>query len=138
MDEKGWLAIVSGTPFFHRQEVLAMSYVTGFLLPVPSANKDAYIASARKGWDLFKKYGAQSMVECWGEDVPEGKVTSFPMAVKKKDDEVVVFSWLTWPDKKTADDAWKKMEQDPAMKDMQMPFDGQRMMWGGFSPVFQS
>jgi uncharacterized protein YbaA (DUF1428 family) len=115
-----------------------MSYVTGFLLPVPSANKDAYIATARKGWDLFKKYGAQSMVECWGEDVPDGKVTSFPMAVKKKDDEVVVFSWLTWPDKKTADDAWKKMEQDPAMKDMQMPFDGQRMMWGGFNPVFQS
>jgi uncharacterized protein YbaA (DUF1428 family) len=125
-------------PVFPDKEVLVMSYVTGFLLPVPSANKDAYIASARKGWDLFKKYGAQSMVECWGEDVPEGKVTSFPMAVKKKDDEVVVFSWLTWPDKKTADDAWKKMEQDPAMKDMQMPFDGQRMMWGGFSPVFQS
>jgi uncharacterized protein YbaA (DUF1428 family) len=115
-----------------------MSYVTGFLLAVPAANKDAYIASAKKGWDLFKKYGASSMMECWGEDVPDGKVTSFPMAVKKKEDEVVVFSWLTWPDKKTADDAWKKMEQDPAMKDMQMPFDGQRMMWGGFTPVFQS
>jgi uncharacterized protein YbaA (DUF1428 family) len=115
-----------------------MSYVTGFLLAVPSANKAAYVAAARMGWELFRKYGAASMTECWGEDVPDGKVTSFPMAVKKKDDEVVVFSWITWPDRKTADDAWAKMQQDPGMKDMQMPFDGQRMMWGGFSPVFES
>lgn len=115
-----------------------MSYVTGFLTPVPSANKDAYITSAREGWEMFKRYGAQSMVECWGEDVPDGKVTSFPLAVKKKDDEVVVFSWLIWPDRKTADDAWQKMMEDPSMKDMKMPFDGQRMMWGGFQPVFQS
>ena len=60
------------------------------------------------------------------------------LAVTKKDDEVVVFSWLIWPDKKAADDAWAKMMEDPAMKDMQMPFDGQRMMWGGFSPIFES
>jgi uncharacterized protein YbaA (DUF1428 family) len=115
-----------------------MSYVTGFLTPVPSANKSAYVASARQGWDMFKKYGAVAMTECWGEDVPDGKMTSFPMAVKKKDDEVVVFSWLIWPDRKTADDAWARMQEDPAMKDMQMPFDGQRMMWGGFTPVFES
>lgn len=115
-----------------------MSYVTGFLVPVPAANKSAYIDAAKKGWEFFRKYGATSMMECWGEDVPDGKVTSFPMAVKKKEDEVVVFSWLIWPDRKTADDAWAKMQQDPAMKDMQMPFDGQRMMWGGFSPVFES
>jgi uncharacterized protein YbaA (DUF1428 family) len=119
-------------------EVHAMSYVTGFLTPVPAANKDAYIASATKGWDLFRKYGALGMTECWGDNVPDGKVTSFPLAVKKQDDEVVVFSWITWPDRKTADDAWARMEQDPAMKDMQMPFDGKRMMWGGFTPVFQS
>jgi uncharacterized protein YbaA (DUF1428 family) len=115
-----------------------MSYVTGFLLAVPTANKEAYIQSARMGWEMFKKYGALSMVENWGENVPDGKVTSFPLAVKKKDEEVVVFSWITWPDRNTADEAWKKMESDPAMKDMQMPFDGQRMMWGGFSTVFQS
>ena len=115
-----------------------MSYVTGFLTPVPVANKAAYIASAKQGWEKFKRYGALSMTECWGEDVPDGKVTSFPLAVKKKDDEVVVFSWLIWPDKKAADDAWAKMMEDPAMKDMQMPFDGQRMMWGGFSPIFES
>jgi uncharacterized protein YbaA (DUF1428 family) len=58
--------------------------------------------------------------------------------VKKKDDEVVVFSWIIWPDRKTADDAWSRMQQDPATKNMPMPFDGQRMMWGGFAPVFQS
>jgi uncharacterized protein YbaA (DUF1428 family) len=115
-----------------------MSYVTGFLLAVPTANKAAYIEAARKGWDMFKKYGATTMVENWGEDVPDGKLTSFPLSVKKKDDEVVVFSWITWPDRKTADEAFKKMETDPAMKDMQMPFDGQRMMWGGFTTVFQS
>lgn len=115
-----------------------MSYVTGFLTPVPTANKDAYVAAAKQGWDLFRKYGAVKMTECWGEDVPEGKVTSFPMAVKKTPDEAVVFSWIIWPDKQTADSAWKKMEQDPAMKDMQMPFDGKRMMWGGFTPVFES
>src|SRR6266567_4432312 len=85
-----------------------MAYVTGFLTPVPIANKAAYIASAKQGWEMFKRYGALSM--------------------KKKDDEVVVFSWLMWPDKKAADDAWAKMMEDPAMKDMQMPFDGQRMM----------
>ena len=71
-------------------------------------------------------------------DVPDGKVTSFPMAVKLEDGEVVVFSWLIWPDKKTADDAWAKMEKDPAMADMDMPFDGKRMMWGGFETIFQN
>jgi uncharacterized protein YbaA (DUF1428 family) len=115
-----------------------MSYVSGFLTPVPVANKQAYIDAARQGWEMFKRYGATSMTECWGEDVPDGKITSFPMAVKKKDDEVVVFSWITWPDRQTADKAFAAMMQDPAMKDMKMPFDGQRMMWGGFSPVFES
>jgi uncharacterized protein YbaA (DUF1428 family) len=115
-----------------------MSYVTGFLTPVPVANKQAYIDSARQGWAMFKRYGAISMTECWGEDVPDGKVTSFPMAVKKKDDEVVVFSWIVWPDRQTADKAYAGMMEDPAMKEMQMPFDGQRMMWGGFTPVFES
>lgn len=115
-----------------------MSYVTGFLTPVPKSNREAYVASAREGWALFSKYGAVSSMECWGDDVPDGKHTSFPMAVKKKDDEVVVFSWLIWPDKQTADNAWARMQEDPAMKNMQMPFDGQRMMWGGFTPIFES
>ena len=113
-----------------------MSYVTGFLTPVKAEDKDRYIASAARSWPLFQKYGATAQVENWGVDVPDGKLTSFPMAVKLEDGEVVVFSWLIWPDKKTADDAWARMQEDPAMADMDMPFDGKRMMWGGFETVF--
>ena len=114
-----------------------MTYVTGFLTPVKSEDKARYIKSAEAAWPLFKKYGALSQVETWGEDVPDGKLTSFPMAVKLEGGEVVVFSWLIWPDKKTADDAWAKMQDDPAMANMDMPFDGKRMMWGGFSVAFE-
>jgi len=113
-----------------------MSYVTGFLTPVKVENKDRYVESARVAWPLFASYGALAHVENWGVDVPDGKVTSFPMSVKLEDGEVVVFSWLIWPDKKTADDAWAKMQDDPAMANMDMPFDGKRMMWGGFETIF--
>ncbi len=115
-----------------------MSYVTGFLTPVKAENKDRYIASARQGWALFKEFGATSQMESWGEDVPDGETTSFPMAVKLEPGEVVVLSWLVWPDKATADTAWGKMQNDPRMKEMDMPFDGKRMMWGGFQPIFES
>lgn len=115
-----------------------MSYVTGFLTPVRTENRERYVASARKGWELFKEYGATRQVETWGVDVPDGKVTSFPMAVKLEEGEVVVFAWLEWPDKATADAAWAKMMEDERMKDMDMPFDGKRMMWGGFETIFQS
>jgi uncharacterized protein YbaA (DUF1428 family) len=114
-----------------------MSYITGFLIPVKVENRDRYIESARKSWPLFKKYGALEQVETWGEDVPDGQVTSFPLAVKKADDEVVVFSWLRWPDRATADACFATMESDPAWQDMDMPFDGKRMMWGGFAPIFE-
>jgi uncharacterized protein YbaA (DUF1428 family) len=114
-----------------------MTYVTGFLTPVRAENKDRYIASARQAWPLFKEYGALSQIENWGEDVPDGTTTSFPMAVKLEPGEAVVFSWLVWPDKATADAAWGKMMEDPRMKDMDMPFDGKRMMWGGFQTIFE-
>ena len=114
-----------------------MSYITGFLTPVKTADKERYVKSAEKSWPLFQKYGALEQVETWGEDVPDGKVTSFPMAVKKGDDEVVVFSWLRWPDRATADKCWEQMQSDPAFSDMDMPFDGKRMMWGGFAPIFE-
>ena len=117
---------------------MVMSYVTGFLTPVKAADRERYVAAARKGWEMFKDFGAIAMRENWGVDVPDGKLTSFPMAVKLEDGEVVVFSWLVWPDKATADGAWKKMEADPRMKDMDMPFDGKRMMWGGFETIFES
>ena len=114
-----------------------MSYITGFLLPVPAAKKEAYIESARKSWPLFQKYGAIEHVEAWGEDVPAGKITGFDLAVKKEADEEVVFSWLRWPDRATADKCFAEMMNDPDFEGMDMPFDGKRMMWGGFAPIFE-
>ena len=114
-----------------------MAYITGFLTPVKTENKDRYIESARTSWPMFKGYGATAQIENWGVDVPDGKLTSFPMAVKLQPGEVVVFSWLQWPDRETADAAWAKMESDPAFADMDMPFDGKRMMWGGFEAIFE-
>jgi uncharacterized protein YbaA (DUF1428 family) len=115
-----------------------MAYITGFLTPVKIADKDRYIASAAKSWPLFQKYGALEQVETWGEDIPPGKLTGFDLAVKLEDGEAVVFSWLKWPDRATADKCWEQMQSDPAFADMDMPFDGKRMMWGGFAPVFES
>lgn len=115
-----------------------MSYITGFLTPVRIADKERYIASARKAWPLFQKYGCLEQVETWGEDVPPGKITGFDLAVKLEDGEAVVFSWLKWPDRATADKCWAQMQTDPDFADMDMPFDGKRMMWGGFAPIFES
>ncbi|GGE27925.1 Uncharacterized conserved protein YbaA, DUF1428 family [Gemmobacter megaterium] len=113
-----------------------MSFVDGFVAAVPAANKQAYIDHARATWPLFQKYGAVAMRECWGEDVPDGKVTSFPMAVKAEPGEVVVFSWIEWPDKATRDACWAASETDPGFQNMgEMPFDGKRMIYGGFSSM---
>ncbi|KQT12172.1 DUF1428 domain-containing protein [Ramlibacter sp. Leaf400] len=111
------------------------TYVDGFVAAVPKANRAAYLEHARDTARVFKQFGAQSVVECWGDDVPEGKLTSFPMAVKRKDDEVVVFSWITWPSKATRDEGMKKAMEDPRFKDMKMPFDGQRLIYGGFEVI---
>jgi len=115
-----------------------MSYITGFLTPVPDANKARYIQSAQVAWPLFQKYGALKQVEAWGEDITDGKTTDFKRAVKLEDGEQVVLSWVIWPDKATADAAWEKMQEDPAMKEFDMPFDGKRMIWGGFQTLFES
>ena len=115
-----------------------MAYVSGFLTPVKAEDKARYIQSAEVAWPLFKKYGALEQVETWGEDIPPGKVTGFDLAVKLEEGEVVVFSWIKWPDKATAEACFGTMETDPGWKDMDMPFDGKRMMWGGFEPIFQS
>lgn len=112
-------------------------YVDGFVCAVPNANKEAYRQHAEEAGKLFKEFGLVSMVECWGDDVPDGKLTSFPMAVKKEADETVVFSWCVWPDKATRDAGWQKMMDDPRMKNMQMPFDGKRMIYGGFTPIVE-
>jgi uncharacterized protein YbaA (DUF1428 family) len=115
-------------------------YIDGFLVPVPTGRKADYIAMAKKAWPLFKEFGATSMVEAWGDDVPKGKVTDFYGAVKAEDGETVVFSWITWPDKATRDAGNKKMMADPRMKEFgnDMPFDGKRMIMGGFAPILDA
>jgi len=116
-----------------------MTYVEGFVVAVPTANKDAYRKHAADAAPLFKDFGATRMVEAWGEDVPDGKVTDFKRSVKAKEDETVVFSWFEYPSKEVRDAANEKMRNDPRMKEMgaSMPFDGQRMIMGGFAPILE-
>ncbi len=113
-----------------------MTYVQGFVAAVPAANKEAYRSHAAKAAPLFREFGVTRMVECWGDNVPDGKVTDFKGAVQAKDDEVVVFSWFEFPSKAVRDAANEKMMSDPRMKEMgaSMPFDGRRMIYGGFAP----
>ena len=113
-------------------------YVGGFVQPVPDANKDAYIESARSGWELFKEYGALSMTENWGDDVPEGKQTDFRRAVSLEDGETVVFSYIVWPDKATSDACFASMETDERWQKLDMPFDGKRMIYGSFDTIFHA
>lgn len=111
-------------------------YTDGFIAPVPNANKDAYRKMAEKAAAKFKQQGAVRVVEGWGDDLPVGKVTDYQRAVKIKDDENIIFSWIEWPDKATRDQGWEKIMADPDMQpDGEMPFDGQRMFWGGFEPI---
>jgi uncharacterized protein YbaA (DUF1428 family) len=120
-----------------------MSYIDGFIIAVSNAQKQAFIDHARASDSMFIEWGATRVLECWGDDVPEGKLTDFRMAVKAEADESVVFSWIEWPDKATRDAAYAKM-MDPANIDPRMdpaknppPFDGKRMIFGGFSPVYE-
>lgn len=114
-----------------------MAYVNGFLAAVPKAKKDAFIKHAALAREVFYECGALNVVECWADEVPDGEVTSMPMAVKAKDGEVVAFSWIVWPDKAAQEAGFAKMMDDPRMSEEKnpMPFDGKRMIWGGFVPV---
>ena len=118
-------------------------YIDGFLIPVPTANKDKFIAHAKKGDSVFIDFGATRVLECWGDDVPDGETTDFRRAVKAKDDETVVFSWIEWPDKDTRDAGMAKMmadDFDDERMDMEknpMPFDGKRLIYGGFAPLVE-
>jgi uncharacterized protein YbaA (DUF1428 family) len=109
-----------------------MSYVDGFVAAVPTAQREAFLEHARATHLIFKECGALEVVDCWGDDVPEGKVTSFPMAVKRKVDETVVFGWIVWPSRAVRDAGFKKAMDDPRLQNIAMPFDGQRMIYGGF------
>lgn len=120
-----------------------MSYIDGFIIAVPKANKDKFIKHAETGDGAFIDFGATRILECWEDDVRDGKVTDFRRAVQAKEDEAVVFSWVEWPDKATRDAGMKKMmdamQDDPRLSPEKnpMPFDGKRLIYGGFTPVVE-
>ena len=120
-----------------------MTYIDGFVFAVPTANKQTFIAYAKSVDSVFIDLGATRILECWGDDVKDGKVTDFRKAVQAKEDETVVFSWIEWPDKETRDKEIKKM-MSPEFEDERMdpekypmPFDGKRLVYGGFAPVVE-
>ncbi|MGE0313342.1 MAG: DUF1428 domain-containing protein [Lautropia sp.] len=120
-----------------------MAYIDGFVIAVPTANRQRFIDHANKGDSVFMELGATRVVECWGDDVPNGTQTDFRRAVQATDDETVVFSWIEWPDKATRDAAMGRMAElmktDPRMgpETNPMPFDGRRMIFGGFAPIVE-
>ena len=119
-----------------------MSYIDGFVIAVPTASKEKFIAHARQLDPIFIELGAIRVIEGWGDDVPDGKLTDFRRAVQATAEETVVFSWVEWPDKATRDAGMKKMIEDPRMDPSNpanppMPFDGKRMIFGGFEPVVE-
>lgn len=124
-----------------------MSYIDGFVIAVPTENKQEFIDHANMGDSVFLDLGATRVIECWGDDVHEGEVTDFRKAVQAKDDETVVFSWIEWPDKATRDAAMETMtdwmnnpeKADPRMdfEKNPMPFDGKRLIFGGFTPIVE-
>jgi uncharacterized protein YbaA (DUF1428 family) len=105
---------------------------------VPEANKTAYLDHARTTHTLFKEQGALRIVDAWGDDVPDGKVTDFKRAVQAKDGEAIVFSWIEWPDKATRDAGMAALMEDERMNALAMPFDGKRMIYGGFTSLVDS
>ncbi|MGB0697367.1 MAG: DUF1428 domain-containing protein [Rhodospirillaceae bacterium] len=117
-----------------------MSYVDGFVIPVPEANKEAYRKHAEIAAEVFKDHGALSAVECWGDDLPEGTVNSMHTAVLRKPEETVVFAWIVWPDRETRDAGMPKIMTDPRLQpeNNPMPFDGKRMIFGGFEVIIDS
>jgi uncharacterized protein YbaA (DUF1428 family) len=115
-----------------------MNYLDGFVAAVPLANKIAYLKHAADMAVVLKEYGALRSIESWGDDVPEGKLTSFTMAVKREEGEAIVFAWVEWPSKAARDAGWEKAMADPRMANGSMPFDGKRMIYGGFQVVLEA
>jgi uncharacterized protein YbaA (DUF1428 family) len=116
-----------------------MGYIEGFLLAVKSDRRDAYRAFAAKAVPIFKEHGALGVVECWGDDVPDGELTSFPMAVRQAPDETVVLGWVSWPSKAVRDANLQALREDRRFAELgEMPFDGKRMMFGGFEVILDA
>ena len=119
------------------------SYIDGFVLAVPTANKQKFVEHAKMVDTIFTEFGATRVIECWADEVPEGKVTDFGKAVKATADESIVFSWIEWPDKNTRDAAMQKMMSEDFNDDRldpernPMPFDGNRLIYGSFEPVVE-
>jgi len=114
-----------------------MNYIDTFVAAVPDANRPQYLEFVRTTGQLFKECGALRVVDCWGDDVPEGKLTSFPMAVKREPGESVVFGWVAWESKEARDAGWAKAMADPRMSpaSMKLPYDGKRMIFAGFQTI---
>jgi len=115
-----------------------MNYIDGFVAAVPTSKKAVYQRHCQAMGAVFKEHGALAVVDAWGDDVPEGKLTSFTMAVKREPDEAVAFGWIVWPSREVRDAAWATVMADPRMKDQTPPFDGKRMIYGGFQTIAQS
>jgi uncharacterized protein YbaA (DUF1428 family) len=115
-----------------------MPFLDITVIPVPTANKAAYLEHSRQSTALFREQGALAVTECWGEDVPDGKVTDFKRAVALKEGETVAVGWITWPDKAARDKAWEALMADERMMKMDMPFDGKRMIFAGFEVVAEN
>lgn len=115
-----------------------MSYIDGFVIPVPTGKKQAYREMAAKAAAVFKEYGATRVVEAWGDDVPDGEVTDFKHSVKAESGETIVFSWIEWPSKQVRDVGQKKLKDDPRMQMDDMPFDGKRLIMGGFDVLLDA
>ena len=116
-----------------------MSYIDGFVIAVPTANKQQFIEHARHFDAMFIELGAIRVIEGWGDDVPDGKVTDFRRAVQATDEETVAFSWVEWPDKATRDEGMRRVMDDPRMapENNPMPYDGRRLIYGGFVPILE-
>ncbi len=110
-------------------------YITGALLPVPHDAREQYRTMAEAMADMFISHGAIETMDAWEADIADGKVTDMRQAVAAKDGEAIVFAWIVWPDKDTSEKAFEAMQSDPAMADLDAPFDGMRMIMGGFEPL---
>lgn len=116
-----------------------MAYIDGFVIAVPATNKEAYREVCTRAAELFREYGATRVVECWEDDVPDGKITDFRRAVKAEPGEAVMFSWIEYPSKQVRDEANRRIMEDPRMQGPEeMPFDGKRMIYGGFAPLLDA